>query len=185
MNKTGKWIIILLGLGVTLFVFVQFYMIPKQNAANEKYILQQRRPLTHDFEYIIEYKHPYMGDASNISNLFNHLPLNEVKKDFELDSDHFAIIVNYHQKVTQLDLHIFQQSILYNSIAAFALIGNLEKIEYRFEDKSFVVQKQNVTKRYGDLSQLIKNKEAWNEKVRNPLKDEKYVTESFLFILEK
>ncbi|MFF2448210.1 DUF4825 domain-containing protein [Neobacillus sp. NPDC058068] len=185
MNKLGKLIAALLALGIGLFIIVQFIIIPKQNDAAEQYVIDQRRPLTHDLENIIPYRFLYMGNASNVFNLFNHLPLNEVEKDFELKSEAFTLIVNYHQSVSEIGTNLVNQSLIYNSTAAFALIGNLEKIEYNFADESFEVKRENVKSLYDDFSQLTKSNSIWNQQVRNPLKDEKYTDNCIKSILRK
>ncbi|WHY87218.1 DUF4825 domain-containing protein [Neobacillus novalis] len=185
MNKLGKLIAALLVVGIGLFIVVQFIIIPKQNAAAEQYVIDQRRPLTHDLENIIPYRFLYMGNAGNMINLFNHLPLNEVEKDFELKSEAFTLIVNYHQSVSEIGTNLVNQSLIYNSTAAFALIGNLEKIEYNFPDQSFEVKRERIKSLYDDFSQLIKSNRVWNQQVRNPLKDKDYTDKSIESILKK
>ncbi|MFJ5714443.1 DUF4825 domain-containing protein [Neobacillus sp. NPDC093127] len=184
MNKLGKLIAALLAVGIGLFIVVQFIIIPKQNAADEQYVIDQRRPLTHDLENIIPYRFLYMGNASNMINLFNHLPLNEVEKDFELKSDAFTIIVHYHQSVSEIGTSLVNQSIIYNSTAAFALIRNLEKIEYSFPDQSFEVKRKNVEGLYDEFYKLTKSKTVWEKQVRNPLKDKEYIEKCIGSILK-
>ncbi|WP_141432077.1 DUF4825 domain-containing protein [Bacillus sp. 03113] len=185
MNKQGKLIVSLLAAGLVASIVVQFIIIPKQNATAEQYVIDQRRPQTHNLENIIPFKHPYMGNASNMINLFNHLPTNEIEKDFELHSDTFTIKVNYHRPISEIGIRLVNQSTIYNSTAAFALIGNLEKIEYSFLDESFTVKRENVENLYKDFDQLIKSNEVWDQQVRNPLKDEGYTEKCLKSILNK
>ena len=184
MSRKGKWIIILLVLGVVMFSIVQFIVIPKQNAAAEQYIIDQQRPLTHDLDYIIKYKHPYMGSAGNIIGLFYHLPMN-VERDYELFSERLALRINYHQTVSEIGETIVHESLIYNSTAAFALVGNLEEIEYNFQGRFFIVKRENVEKLYQDFEQLITDKDIWNEKVRDPLGRKVYIEESLATILNE
>ena len=185
MSKLGIWIITLVGIGLLLFSIVQFVVIPKQDAAAEQYIIDQQRPLTHDLDNIIKYKFPYMGNASISINLYQHLPLNDIEKDFELLSDNLAIKINYRRSVSEIGEGIVHQSIIYNSTAAFALIGNLEKLIYHFEDESFEIKRENIESLYQDFDQLITDKDIWNKKVRDPLKDDQYVKDCFDVVLNK
>ncbi|MBS4196834.1 DUF4825 domain-containing protein [Lederbergia citri] len=175
MSKLGNWIIGLFVLGVILFVVVQFVVIPKQNAEAEQYLIDQNKPLTHDLEYIKQYKNPYMGNASNITNLFRHLPLNDTLKDFEIKSEELTVMVNFTKKTTDINQQLLNQSLIYNSTAAFALIDNLEKIEYRFLDQTIEVERQSVESQYQNFNELTESTKTWNEKVRNPLKSPQYV----------
>lgn len=184
MNKLGKLIAALLAVGIGLFIVVQFIIIPKQNATAEQYVIDQRRPLTHDLENIIPYRFLYMGNASNMINLFNHLPLNEVEKDFELKSDAFTLIVNYHQSVSEIGTDLVNQSIIYNSTAAFSLIGNLKKIEYNFPDQTLEVNRASVEGLYDDFYKLSKSKTVWEKQVRNPLKNKEYTEKCIRSILK-
>ncbi|MCR2821468.1 DUF4825 domain-containing protein [Lederbergia panacisoli] len=175
MSKLGKWIFGLFVLGLILFAVVQFVVIPKQNAAAEQYLIDQRKPLTHDLEYIKPYKNPYMGNASNITQLFRHLPLHDTLQDFELKSDDLAVIVNFNKGTTDINQQLLNQSLIYNSTAAFALIKNLEKIEYHFLDKTIEVDRESIESHYDRFNKLTESTDTWNEKVRNPLKKDEYV----------
>lgn len=185
MSKLGKWITALLVFGLAMFIVIQFVIIPKQDAAAEQYIIDQQRPLTHDVDNIIQYRHPYMGSAGNIMELFYHLPLSDVKRDYELFSDRLTLKINFQQTVSQIGESVVHQSLIYNSTAAFALIGNLEKVEYHFQDEFYEVSREHVESLYEDFDQLIAKKDVWNEKVRNPLRDMKYVEESWRAIQTK
>lgn len=179
MNKLGKWIFILFGAGLILSGIVQFVIIPKQDAAAEQYENEQKHPLTHDLDYIIGYKNDYMGNASNTTQLFYHLPLGETVKDFELDSDDLEVMVHYDNSVKNIGTVKLQQNLVYNSTAAFALIANLEKITYHFRDETFSIDRKAVEKLYGGLGNLIENKDIWNKRVRDPLADKNVIKERF------
>lgn len=183
MSSIGKWIIALLVLGMILFITVQFVVIPKQNAAAEQYLMEQEKPLTHDLEYIQQYKNLYMGNAGNTTQLFGHLPLSNMLKDFELKSEELTVIVNFKKKTTDINNQLLNQSLIYNSTAAFALIENLEKIEYHFLDQIINVDRQSVESQYENFSELTESTDTWNEKVRNPLKNSKYVEDFIKEIL--
>lgn len=179
MSNLGKWIVGLFAFGLILFIAVQFIIIPKQNAAAEQYLIDQNKPLTHDLEYIKRYKNLYMGNAGNTTQLFGHLPLRNMLKDFELKSDELTVMVNFTKKTIDINNQLLNQSLIYNSTAAFALIGNLEKIEYHFTDKTIEVDRQSIENQYENFNELTESTETWNEEVRNPLMDSIYV-ENFI-----
>ncbi|MCJ8010080.1 DUF4825 domain-containing protein [Lederbergia wuyishanensis] len=183
MSKLGKWIIALLVIGMILFITVQFIVIPKQNAAAEQYLREQEKPLTHDLEYIQQHKNPYMGNAGNTTQLFGHLPLSNMLKDFELNSEELTVMVNFKKKTTDINNQLLNQSLIYNSTAAFALIANLEKIEYHFLDQTINVDRQSIERRYPNFNKMTESTKTWNEKVRNPLKNPQYVEDFIKDIL--
>jgi hypothetical protein len=179
MNKLGKWIFILFGAGLILSGIVRFVIIPKQEAAAEQYENEQKHPLTHDLDYIIGYKNDYMGNASNTTQLFYHLPLGDTAKEVELNPDELEVIVHYGNSVKNIGTAKVQQSLVYDSTAAFALIANLEKITYHFRDETFSIERKAFEKLYGGLETFIENKDIWNQKVRDPLADKRVVKERF------
>ena len=66
---------------------------------------------------------------------------------------------------------IIQQSVIYNTTAAFVLIKNLQQIEMQFPNKSFIVPRSNVENWFNNnLSNLIDSTQ-FKEKVQDPLKN--------------
>ena len=64
---------------------------------------------------------------------------------------------------------------LYDATAAFALIDNLQRIDFVFLDESFTITRDAVSGFYDEpLSKLLK-KNAWKEKVQAPLTSDDYV----------
>lgn len=70
MNKKNVLIICLLAVAAILFCTIQFGIIPYQQAQKAEYIKNQTDALTHDITSIEKFKNPYVGNASNIGNLF-------------------------------------------------------------------------------------------------------------------
>ena len=74
---------------------------------------------------------------------------------------------------------------IYNSTVVFALIDNLEGINYNFTNGSYKVQRDHVKKWYGkDLSDLLE-KDVWKNEVQDKLKDIGYVNKCSKVILKK
>ena len=68
-----KVIIGLFIIGLLMFGWVQFYYLPKMEAADEQEQLEQLEPETHQFGWVLKYKNPYMGSAGNNINLDKQL----------------------------------------------------------------------------------------------------------------
>ena len=95
MNKKSKVIIGLLAVAVVLFCIIRFGIIPASRAKEVGYTRSQTDALTHDISVIEPYRTPYIGNASNTSGLFEVLPLNNISKKFEINSDNCTLTVHY------------------------------------------------------------------------------------------
>ncbi|MGK5506836.1 DUF4825 domain-containing protein [Brevibacillus formosus] len=128
--------------------------------------MAQQSPLTHDLESILPYKNKYMGATSN-PVMFNHLPLSDLKRTFQLRPEKFTIEIHYEEKTTDIEAKLFQQAMLYNSVAAFALVDNLQTVEYRFADTTIVATRVAMQDLFGeDLASLL-TKEKWRASVQD------------------
>lgn len=175
MKIRNNIIISLAIIGVLLFGFIQFKVIPEKEAKQAQYVLNQQDPITHDLNSILKYKSRYMGDSSNIINLFGTLPYNNHKVLYQLYPDTLKVELNYDSAFESDDYNTFSKIILYNSTAAFALIDNLKVINYNFGDGSFWVFREDVAKWYGkDLKALLVESE-WQNNVQGKLKNRTYV----------
>lgn len=156
-------------IGVPLFIWIQFFEVPNKVKIGEAKI--QQDPATHKFEDVTTFEDPYMGDNSNMNNLFQALPLNDQKGTLEMDSDVFSLIVYYNTTTAELGQKA-AQAVIYNTTAAFTLIGNLQTVEMRFEDESYTVTRENVEQWFGTTLVDFKNPEEFKEKVQEKLKKE-------------
>ena len=162
-------IIALAVIGLISYAVIQGILIPQQEMKQQQYEAAQQNPVTHDLNRILQYKSKYMGDASNMGNLFQHLPLADIQHTFELQSDVLLAQINYSAESTTLDKVGLNQALFYNSVAAFALIDNLETIIYHFEDTDFQVERADVEQMYGaPLSDLL-TLDQWKEKVQDAI----------------
>lgn len=184
--KTRNFVIItLLVIGIILFGVVQGIVIPQNERSQQKYILDQKDPLTHDFKSIIKYKNKYMGNASNLINLFHSLPLNDVGMSFQLYPDTFTAEVDYKETVWGIGKDKVDRALIYNATAAFILIDNLKAIDFNFTGASFKVSRESVEKWYDtDLSSLFAEA-AWKNKVQSRMQDGDYVLKCTKAIIQK
>jgi len=175
MKTRNKIIVYLVLLGIILYVSVQCVIIPQNNIKKEQYAAEQLDPVTHDLNGISKYKSKYMGDSSNIINLFYSLPLSNVGMTFELFPEELTLEVNYKETVGGIGEERLNKALIYNSTSAFALIENLEAIKYNFPGSSYKALRFDFQKWYGDdLSSLLIDYE-WKSKVQDRLKDNDYI----------
>ena len=93
MKRKNRIIIGLLAAAAVLFCIIQFRIIPNIQEKQPDYARNQTDALTHDITAIEDYRSAYMGNASNIGDLFEHLPLSDISRKYEIDSDHCMLTV--------------------------------------------------------------------------------------------
>lgn len=160
--------ILLVIVGVPLFIWIQFFEVPNKVKIGEEKL--QQDPTTHDFEKVLTFDRPYMGDASNTNGLFNALPLNEYKGTIEMDADAHSLIVHYEPPVEESKEQV-KQAVIYNTTAAFTLIENLETVEMKIGNQSYKVTRNYVEKWFGTTLVDFKDPEVFKEKVQKRLND--------------
>lgn len=176
MNNKNKIIVALLVIGVLAFCVVQFVIIPHNNAKQEQYNANQNDSLQHDIESVLNYKSAYIGDSSNVANLFYHLPLHTISMKFEINPNDCYLTVNYLDTVWNIGEDKVHRDLIYNSTVAMALIDNLQQITYQFSGNTFVFTREKIQNSFGnDLSSLL-DKEAWNKSVQSKLNDTDFVS---------
>lgn len=179
MNRKSKIIIGLLVIAVILFCLIRFWIIPANQVKEETYARNQADSLTHDITSIEDYKSPYIGNASNVSNLFWNLPLNNVDMKFEIDSETCALTVNYLDTVRNIGEDKVKRDLIYNTVAAMAAIDNLSRITYNFSGDSYSFERAQIEEAFGTpLSTLLEN-EKWSADVQDKLKDADFVEQFY------
>lgn len=161
-----KLMLILVVVGALLFIWIQFFEVPNKVKLGEERM--QQDPLTHDFEKVTSFEKPYMGDASNLGELFNALPLNNYRGPMEMDAEKFLLIVDYNLD-TDISTETVKQTVIYNTTAAFTLIGNLQEIRLLFDNESYIVTRENVEKWFGTTLVDFKDSKIFKEKVQEHL----------------
>lgn len=152
-------------IGVLLFIWIQFFVGPNKVEKEER---MQQDPETHNFEKVLPYEDAYMGNASNIGNLFGALPLNQYRGTYEMDSELFSLVMNYNTSTLGYE-DIVKRSVIYNTTAAFTLIGNLEEVEMHFQNKPYIVTRENVEKWFGTTLIDLKDPLIFKERVQDKL----------------
>ena len=170
MERTmkNKLIIGLFITGLILFGWMNLFYIPEQENFQAEEMLRQLDPETHDFSKVLVYENLYMGNFSNNAHLFQSLPLQDYLNGYEQDPDHFLLIVNYRD-LSDVSPRQIHQSVIYNTTAAFVLIKNLEKIELRLPNETFLVNRSNVESVLGNLDELL-DPQLFEKEVQQQLK---------------
>ena len=176
MKNRDRLIVVLLLIGSLLFGVIQFVLIPRENEKKEQYALSQKEPSAHDLNSILKYKSKYMGDHSNLINLFYNLPLSDVGMKFQLFPKELTLQVEYQEGVAGIGQQRVEEGVVYDSIAAFSLIDNLKVIRYDFPDGSYQVERGDVEKRFGSLTKLLEAG-RWQTEVQEKFLDHNVMKE--------
>lgn len=203
MKKRNIAIILLLLIGIVLTMGTLYgkRIITKKDKLDER---KQYNAFTQRLDTIMPYKNKYMGDSSNTLNLFHHLPLAINDKEFQMYPDELTLEIHYKtssseagaqnceyvtgKSLKKLDRERIgtketTQALIYNSTAAFALIDNLERIIFRFSDRSYTITRQDVESKIGDLHSILTHR-RWKQ-FQKKLSNEKVVEDLAESILIK
>lgn len=105
---------------------------------------------------LYKYKSQYIGDASNVSNLLNTLPLGDFKKEILLITEDkpYGINVNYDFTNTNIDLEEIKSLFHKNAIVMFVLIENLDNITFKTiqnnEEVKYQYSRNEIQKSFND-----------------------------------
>ncbi len=175
MSKKNKIIIGLLAIGIILFCVIQFWVLPANQAKKEAYAQGQTDALTHDISAIEPYRTAYLGDADNVRELFGTLPLNNVPRQFEINSEGCTLTVNYLDTVWNIGEEKVHRDLIYNTVAAMAAIDNLSGIIYNFSGDSFSFSRTQIEELFGAPLSTLLDEETWRHDVQEKLKDTNFV----------
>lgn len=169
MRYKNKLIIALLGIAAAIFCVIQAWLLPALDARQEEYALRQRDALTHDISAIEKYKTAYLGDASKIGGLFSNLPLYDVGRKYEIDSEKLTLTVNFLDTVGSIGESRVKPALIYNSVAAMAAVDNLMALRYSFPGADYLFTREAIEAEFGSpLSELL-TPEVWRVRVQEPL----------------
>ena len=137
---------------------------------------------------LIKYKNKYLGNNSNIGNLINSLPLANYGYAFEIDGTN--LIINYYMTDWYYNDNLYvNKALIYNSVALFSLIDNLDSITYNFSGSSYYVNRNNIVDNYPNYSKILNNdeinKNTFNKYVENMMNDDSFIENNFSEIFEE
>ncbi len=183
-------------------LFYNVYRI-NPNTKNEYYIIDTKKQYTNEtvprtifnrdksgIKNIIKYQNKYIGNNSNTGNLIRNLPLSEYGCVFEIDSKNLGVIINYNTTdwYNNEDLYI-QKSLIYNSVSIFALIENVEYIQYNFTGTSYKTTRKLVEECYPNYSKIIENgkinEDSFNKYIENKVNDNEFAENIYQKVITK
>lgn len=135
-------------------------------------------------ENIVKYQNSYIGDNSNTGALIGSLPLSEYGYVFEIDSQDCGLTIDYHFTDWYVNENLYvEKSMIYNSVAIFALIDNVQYINYNFSGSAYRITREEIEKKYPDFDKIIGksgiDEEGFNQYVEQKMNDDSFVESVF------
>lgn len=154
-----------------------FYNVYRINpyTVNEYYIVDTDNQYTVDtvvyspfdreksgIDTIIKYRKYDVNVLDNTKELLEHLPLSEYEFTFDIDSESLGLIINYNTKdFRPFVSNYLKKALIYNSVSIFALITNVEYIDFNFElpydNVSYHIERNYVVELYPGYKYIIQN----------------------------
>ena len=102
---------------------------------------------------------------------------------FEIDSEKLGLIVDYHITDWYINDKLYvEKALIYNTVAIFSLIDNVEYIQYNFTGKSYRVDRAKVLENYPNYNKINDNginKDNFNTYLENKINDDEFVKDIF------
>ena len=179
MNKRAILVICLLLAAALLFCGIRFWILPAGDAKDAEYEKRQNDALTHDITAISEMKETYLGDATTVTQIFCALPLRENRITYSIDAEEGRLTVAYEAAVRTLGEDAVRRDLVYDSAAAMVCIAGLRRIDYRFDDVTYVFTREALEAAFGaPLSNLLEE-DHWKPQVQDRLRDTAFVNSFF------
>ena len=180
-----------------------FYNVYRINAdtTNEYYVIDEKKEYNFDtmpitpfnrnksgIDNILKYQNKYVGDNSNTGNLISNLPLSEYGYVFEIDSNNLGLTIDYHITDWYINDEMYvERALVYNSVALFSLIDNLQYVTYNFTGNSYTIKREKDQEIYPNYSKINENginKDNFNIYLENKMTDDEFIKDIFnkLFI---
>ena len=199
LNKVPPRFSYLKETGDTMIVYkAPFYNVYRinRNTKNEYYIIDIKKkytektipitPFNRDksgIENIIQYKNQYVGNNRNDSHLIDNLPLAEYGYVFEIDSVNLGLTIDYQITYWYVnESHYLEKALLYNSVAIFALIDNVEVITFNFSGNTYIVSRKQINELYPNFKDIVNNRinqNNFNKYSENKMNDNNFVENIF------
>ena len=175
-----------------------FYNVYRINAdtTNEYYVIDERKEYNFDtmpitpfnrnksgIDNILKYQNKYVGNNSNTGNLISNLPLSEYGYVFEIDSNNLGLTIDYHITDWYINDEMYvERALVYNSVALFSLIDNLQYITFNFTGNSYTIKREKVQELYPNYSNINENginKDNFNIYLENKMNDDVFINNIF------
>lgn len=178
MAKKNVWIVLLMLVTGLAYICINQILLPEIHAQETLYESAQLDAYTHDITQVMDYRSPYMGNASNTGNLFYHLPLHQYPMTFSMEPETCALTVHY--ETASASVKQLQAQLAYNTLAAMSAIDNLQSVRYAFTDGEYYLTRQLMESQFGvPLSDLLDDTANWQQAVEEKIFDEATLSQWF------
>ena len=116
-------------------------------------------------ETLLQYKNPYVGDASNVSNLLHQLPYADYRQGISLQTgkEPYGITTKYDFSTSGVNLDQVETELYNNALVMFALIDNVDLIAFDIRmangERKFQFSREQMQQNYiNDLREYAKDK---------------------------
>ena len=182
-----------------------FYNVHRIHAdtSNEYYLIDSKKkydlnsvpvhPFNKDkngIENLVRYQSKYLGDNSNTGHLIEALPLSEYGFVFEIDSENYGLVIDYHfTDWYDNENGYIEKALVYDSISLFSLIDNLENIKFNFSGSSYYITRTKLQQKYPNYSKIFSNNKIDINKfslyVEQKMNEESFITNVFEMFVKK
>ena len=176
-----------------------FYHVYQINAdtPNEYFVIDIKKEYTIDtvpispfdreksgIDNILKYQSKYIGDNSNAGRLIENLPLSEYGYVFEINSQDCGLIIDYHFTDWYRNDNLYvEKSMIYNSASTFALIENVQYINFNFSGSTYHITRNTFEQNYPNWKKVIQgtqiDKNNFNQYVEMKMNDTIFVEDIF------
>ena len=177
----------------------RFYHVYQINAdtPNEYFVIDIKKEYTIDtvsispfdreksgIDNILKYQSKYIGDNSNAGRLIENLPLSEYGHVFEINSQDCGLIIDYHFTDWYRNDNLYvEKSLIYNSASIFALIENVQYINFNFSGSTYHITRNTFEQNYPNWKKVIQgtqiDKNNFNQYVEMKMNDTIFVEDIF------
>lgn len=145
-------------LGLLLIVLISLYapviknVITRSHWTTPKYAeLNKNEEVS--LKTLEPFKTPYVGDNSKVGNLVSCLPMRDYGYSIEILSDEYGLNIYYHNvrwNINHLenDSLFVEKALLFNTLALFTYIDNLEHISFYFSDAVFSLDRDTFNQMF-------------------------------------
>jgi len=116
--------------GVLSVVLLSVFLLTNPLTAKDPYEVEETK--AYQVDNLIEFKNPYVGDASNVGNLISQLPYAEFRQGMSLQTENtpYGITAKYDFTASDINLNLIESNLHNNALVMFALIDNVDRIDF-------------------------------------------------------
>ncbi|MGJ7911485.1 DUF4825 domain-containing protein [Neobacillus sp. LXY-1] len=129
---------------------------------------------------LFKYKNSYVGDNGAVGNITRQLPSPEGEgiNGLELKTEEkpYGIIVNYKNiQTNETTEKNYEKTALYNATFIFALVKNVDWVQFNFVEKEYKVTREELQKWYGKDLREFENEDELSKFTKRNLTDKNKV----------